>query len=119
MPKLAVFPKAYMQALCKDGSMKLAEWISMAATLEVQGLEWYAGFLEMEDRTNWELLRQKVVEEKGLSIPMMCCSPDFTHPDPKYRSEQVEKEKFWIEMTAALGGRFCPDKTRQYWPPNA
>ncbi|MEN9950470.1 MAG: hypothetical protein RLY85_1222, partial [Bacteroidota bacterium] len=27
MPQLAVFPKAFMHALCKDGTMKLAEWI--------------------------------------------------------------------------------------------
>jgi len=107
MPKLAVFPKLFMQALCKDGTMNLSEWIDLAAELPIDGLEWYAGFLEMEDRANWEPLRRKVVEEKGLSIPMMCCSPDFTHPDPDYRAEQVKKEKFWIEMTAALGGQFC------------
>jgi len=47
MPRLAVFPKAFMHALCKDGTMKVAEWIELAAALDVQGLEWYAGFLEM------------------------------------------------------------------------
>ena len=40
MPKLALFPKAFMQALCKDGSMKVADWIDIAATLEVEGVEW-------------------------------------------------------------------------------
>ena len=49
MPQLAAFPKAFMQALCKDGSMKLAEWISLAVKLDIEGLEWYAGFLEMQD----------------------------------------------------------------------
>jgi len=107
MPKLAVFPKLFMQALCMDGTMSLSEWIEIASELPIEGLEWYAGFLEMEDRANWEPLRRKVVEEKGLSIPMMCCSPDFTHPDADFRAEQVAKEKFWIEMTAALGGNFC------------
>ena len=46
MPRLAVFPKAYMQALCKDGSMTVSEWIKLACELDVDGLEWYAGFLE-------------------------------------------------------------------------
>ena len=50
MPKLAAFPKLYMQALCKDGSMSIAEWVDMASELPVDGLEWYAGFLEMQDR---------------------------------------------------------------------
>ena len=44
MPRLAVFPKAFMQALCKDGSMRVSEWIELAAKLDVEGLEWYAGF---------------------------------------------------------------------------
>ena len=39
MPKLAAFPKAFMQALCKDGTMKIGEWIEMACRLDVNGLE--------------------------------------------------------------------------------
>jgi hypothetical protein len=53
MPRLAVFPKAFMHALCKEGSMQLAEWINLASKLNVEGLEWYAGFLEMADRRQW------------------------------------------------------------------
>ena len=49
MPRLAVFPKAFMHALCKEGTMKVAEWIKLASALPVEGLEWYAGFIEMED----------------------------------------------------------------------
>jgi hypothetical protein len=75
MPKLAAFPKAYMTALCKDGSMTVSQWITLAATLDVQGLEWYAGFLEMGDEQNWPRFRQEV-ESHGMVIPMMCCSPD-------------------------------------------
>lgn len=106
MPKLAVFPKAYMTALCKDGSMKLSEWIDLASTLEIDGLEWYAGFLEMEDRANWAGFR-KQVEDKGMVIPMLCCSPDFTHPDKAFREKEIAKQKYWIEMTDELGGSYC------------
>ena len=106
MPKLAVFPKAYMQALCKEGSMKVSEWIQLASTLDVQGLEWYAGFLEMKDEKNWERFRREV-ENIGKVIPMMCCSPDFTHPDATFRSNEIAKQKRWIDMTYALGGSYC------------
>jgi sugar phosphate isomerase/epimerase len=106
MPKLAVFPKAYMQALCKDGSMRLAEWIALAVELDIDGLEWYAGFLEMADKRNWPEFR-KQVEGHGKTIPMMCCSPDFTHPDPSFRQREIEKQKHWIDMTVALGGAYC------------
>lgn len=106
MPKLAAFPKAYMQALCKDGSMTLAEWFALAATLQIDGLEFYAGFLEMQDSANWPTFRRQV-EDLGMSIPMMCCSPDFTHPDATFREQEIAKQKFWIEMTHALGGGYC------------
>ncbi|NHE57370.1 sugar phosphate isomerase/epimerase family protein [Cyclobacterium plantarum] len=106
MPKLAAFPKAYMQALCKDGTMKVEEWIRLAAKLDIDGLEWYAGFLEMEDQSNWPKFR-KMVEDTGKVIPMMCCSPDFTHPDREFRENEIQKQKNWIDMTHTLGGSYC------------
>lgn len=106
MPKLAAFPKAYMQALCKDGTMTVYEWICLAATLDVDGLEWYAGFIEMQDKANWPRFRAQV-EDVGKSIPMVCCSPDFTHPDPNFRNREIEKQREWIDMTHALGGSYC------------
>lgn len=105
-PKLAAFPKAFMDQLCVNGQMTLREWIELAATLDVDGLEFYMGFLDLRDPADWPSVR-RLVEEKGLSIPMMCCSPDFTHPDPAFRQQQVEQECKWIEMTATLGGKFC------------
>ncbi len=106
MPKLAAFPKAFMQALCKDGTMKLSEWINLASKLDIDGLEWYAGFLEKEDETTWPYFR-KLVEDRGKKIPMMCCSPDFTHPDAAFRKKEVAKQKRWVDMTHVLGGSYC------------
>jgi len=106
MPKLAAFPKAFMNALCKDGTMKVSEWITLASKLQIDGLEWYAGFLEMENKSNWPLFR-KQVEEHGMVIPMMCCSPDFTHPDKAFRDKEIAKQRKWIDMTSALGGSYC------------
>ena len=106
MPKLAAFPKAFMQALCKDGTMKLSEWIELACELDIDGLEWYAGFLEMSDQSKWDHFRREV-ERRGKVIPMMCCSPDFTHPDEAFRNAEINKQKRWIDMTHALGGSFC------------
>src|ERR1022692_4924282 len=106
MPRLAVFPKAFMQALCKDGSMRIAEWIELASNLDIEGLEWYAGFIEMADEKNWLRFR-RLVEDHGKQIPMMCCSPDFTHPDLSFRNKEVAKQKRWIDMTQVLGGSYC------------
>jgi sugar phosphate isomerase/epimerase len=106
MPKLAAFPKAYMDQLCVDGSMTVRQWIELAATLDVDGLEFYTGFLEFADPKAWNESR-KIAADHGLTIPMLCCSPDFTHPDPAFRRQQVESEKRWIEMAAALGASYC------------
>ena len=106
MPKLAAFPKAFMQALCKDGTMKLSEWIDLACDLDIDGLEWYAGFLEMADASRWKHFRM-LVEDRGKVIPMMCCSPDFTHPDAAFREKEITRQHRWIDMTHALGGSFC------------
>lgn len=86
--------------------MRLSEWIDLAARLDIEGLEWYAGFLEMEDENNWQKFRSQV-EGYGKSIPMMCCSPDFTNPDTAFRQKEIEKQKRWIDMTYALGGSYC------------
>jgi sugar phosphate isomerase/epimerase len=106
MPRLAAFPKAFMQALCKDGTMQVSEWIELASRLNIDGLEWYAGFLEMKDEANWPHFRQQV-EATGKVIPMMCCSPDFTHPDKAFREKEIAKQKRWIDMTHVLGGSYC------------
>jgi sugar phosphate isomerase/epimerase len=106
MPKIAAFPKAFMDELCATGAMSLRQWIELAATLGIDGLEFYSGFLELKDPGAWPGAR-RAAEDLGLSIPMFCCSPDFTHPDPAFRRREIDEENHWIDATAALGGRYC------------
>lgn len=105
MPKLAAFPKAYLADLC-DGSMRLDEWIELAAKLDVDGTELYPLIVDLEDPASWPVYRQRCAD-RGLEIPMLCCSPDFTHPDPAFRAAEIEKEKSWITMANAFGAGFC------------
>jgi sugar phosphate isomerase/epimerase len=104
-PKLAAFPKCYMDELVVHKTMTLDQWIDQAATLGVDGLEFYSGFLDEDqaflDRTKAHL--QKV----GLQMPMLCCSPDFTQQDPAKLAAEIEREKRMIEITAFFGGEFC------------
>jgi sugar phosphate isomerase/epimerase len=107
MPKLAAFPKAYLDDLClSDRTMTLRQWVEMASTLDIDGLELYTGIRDVADSRRWPEAR-RLIEDHGLTMPMMCCSPDFTHPDPAFRRQQVDLEKGWIDMTAELGGKFC------------
>ena len=42
-PRLAAFPKAFMQPLCKDGGMSVSDWITLAAPLGVDASDLIAG----------------------------------------------------------------------------
>jgi sugar phosphate isomerase/epimerase len=106
VPRLAVFPKAWLRDLCRANGMPLRTWIDMARTLDVEGVELYSGMADLQDPASWPRWRA-AIEAVGLTMPMLCCSPDFTHPDQAYRQQQIEREKGWIDMTAALGGRYC------------
>ena len=105
MPQLAAFPKLYLTALC-DGSMRLSEWIDLAAGLDLDGIEMYSLIVDLENPAHWSRYREEAAS-KGLAIPMLCCSPDFTHPDPAFRAAEIAKERSWIEMAAALGANYC------------
>lgn len=106
MPKLAAFPKAFIDDLVVTGRMTLRQWVAMAATLDVDGLEFYSGFMELRDPAYWPEIR-RIAAGHGLVIPMLCCSPDFTSPDAQHRRHQVELEQGWIDMAAGLGASFC------------
>jgi len=106
MPRLSVFPKCYMDALCVTKTMRLFDWIDLAATLGVDGVEMYPGFFESFAPSYLERVRAHL-ERAGLEAPMMCASPDFTQPGAEARRAEVEREKQMIAVTAALGGRYC------------
>src|SRR3954468_9030031 len=95
-----------MRALARDGTMTLREWAALAAPLKLDGLEYYSGFLELADSKNWERARRGV-ETRAVGIPMLCCSPDSSQPDPELARREIENEKNWIRMAAALGAKYC------------
>ena len=113
--KLAAFPKCYMDALCVERSMTVFDWIEMAATLGVDGLEMYPGFFPSLEDHDLDRVAQALARH-GLAMPMLCCSPDFTHPDPAARRREIERERRLIDITARLGGGFCRVLSGQRWP---
>ena len=104
-PWLSAFPKCFMDQLCVDHTMTLLEWIDLAATLGVDGLEFYSGFLK-DDKAFLDKVKAALAKHK-LEMPMMCCSPDFTVADAAQLEKEIERQKRMIEITAYLGGKFC------------
>ncbi len=104
-PRLSAFPKCYMDQLCVDRTMTLLEWIEISATLGVDGLEFYSGFLEDDDFFLQNV--KAALAQRNLAMPMLCCSPDFTQLDPLRLQKEIDREKRMIEITAFFGGRYC------------
>src|SRR5882724_7614130 len=98
-PNLAAFPKAWMDDLTLTGKMSLRQWIETAASLKVDGVELYSGFLDLKDEKSWPATK-RMIHDMGLSMPMLCVSPDFTHPDPAFRQKEIDQQRRMIDMTA-------------------
>ncbi len=99
VPRLAAFPKCYMDAICVERRMTLLDWIELGATLGVAGLEMYPGFFASNDREYLGLVRDRL-HTHNLVMPMYCYSPDFTHPDPAVRAAEVERLQAAVDLVA-------------------
>ncbi len=64
MVKLAAFPKCFMDQLCVDHSMTLFQWIDMASSLHVDGLEFYSGFVDALDPATLEKIKRALAEKR-------------------------------------------------------
>ena len=101
--KIAAFPKCYLDDIAGDRSMSVFDWIEMAKSLPAEGLEMYEGFFtNLDDSTISEV--RDAIADAGFAMPMLCCSPNFTHPDPDERKRAVERETKMIRVTKLLGG---------------
>lgn len=96
-PRIAAFPKCYMDELCISRTLSLVQWIDMAATLSVDGLELYPGFFPSFDPSYVDTIRT-ALQRQHLLMPMLCASPDFTQPDGTARLAEVERYKRMIDL---------------------
>jgi sugar phosphate isomerase/epimerase len=95
--------------------MTLFDWIHQASQLSVSGLEMYYPFFKGKDDSYVEQVRE-ICAASGLAIPMMCFSPDFTHPDQRKRRTELDLQKSAIDLTVKLGGSYCRTLTGQNRP---
>jgi sugar phosphate isomerase/epimerase len=101
--KIAAFPKCYLDDISIHHTMTVFDWIEMAKDLGAEGLEMYVGFFPTLDDAFVDSVGEAITRA-GFAMPMMCCSPDFTHRDPQVRRREIEKEAAMIRVTRRLGG---------------
>ena len=100
--KISAFPKCYLDDIA-SGRMTVFDWISMAKSLKAEGLEMYEGFFTSLD-DDYILRVRAAIHAAGFVMPMLCCSPNFTHPDREERERAVEREATMIRVAKLLGG---------------
>jgi sugar phosphate isomerase/epimerase len=101
--KLAAFPKCYIEQIAGDRTMSVFDWIDMARRLDADGLEMYDGFFTSLDDAYIDHVGE-AIQQAGFAMPMLCCSPDFTNPDPDGRKRAIDREAELIRVTRRLGG---------------
>jgi sugar phosphate isomerase/epimerase len=101
--KLSAFPKCYIDQIAGERSMSVFDWIEKARSLDADGLEMYDAFFTSLD-SNYLDQVGAAIHNAGFAMPMLCCSPDFTNPDPDGRKRAVEREAEMIRVTRRLGG---------------
>ncbi len=102
-PKIAAFPKCYLDEIASARTMSVFDWVEMAKGLDADGLEMYEGFFTSLD-TAYLARVQDAIHGAGFEMPMLCCSPDFTSPREEARKQAVEHEAEMIRVARRLGG---------------
>src|SRR5262245_55498710 len=101
--KLSAFPKCYIEQIAGDRSMSVFEWIEMAKQLDADGLEMLDGFFTSLEPGYLNSVAE-AIHNAGFVMPMLCCSPDFTHPDSDARNRGIDRETQLIRVARRLGG---------------
>ena len=101
--RISAFPKAYLRQMVVERTMTVFDWIEQAKMLDVEGLELHTGFFWT--RTPDETARiGEALDAAGFEMPMLCASPDFTHPDHDQRQREFDLEVEMIQISSVLGG---------------
>ncbi len=101
--RISVFPKGDLSALSDSRTMTVFEWITKAASLPADGLELYSGMFWQGDDDYLDAIGEALGAE-GFEMPMLCTSPDFTHPDAAVRASEFDRQLEMMRITRHLGG---------------
>jgi len=101
--RVSVLPKAFVPDIAVKRSMSVFDWIEMAKTLPVDGLELHWGFIWDRSPSGVDQIGEALTAG-GFEMPMLCASPDLVNPDPDERARQFDLEVELIGIAARLGG---------------
>lgn len=101
--RICVFPKGEVDAIAVHRTMTVFDWIEQARALPIEGLELYSGMFWETDDAFVDRVGDALAAA-GFEMPMLCVSPDFTHPDASVRARERDRHTRMIEIAHRLGG---------------
>lgn len=97
-PRLAWLPVRHLHALV-EGRMSLFEWLERVPSFGITAVELYHGFLNEQNLPQLK----RTLQSLGLQVSQITCAPDFTHPDPAVRRQELIAMRQRVEWAAELG----------------
>src|SRR5690242_5838484 len=85
--------------------MSVEQWIDLSSELDADVLEFYLPFIPANSERRREIAVRVAVQNR--SIPMLCYSQDFTHPERLAREMEVLKQEQVLLACTDLGIRYC------------
>ncbi len=99
--KLSCVPATYFMDIV-EGRMSIEAWITFAAALGLDGLDFGQAWFRDRRPATIAALRRRA-EDAGLQPCLLRCAPDFTHPDPRARQATLDEMREMLGLARALG----------------
>ena len=112
--KLSCLPVSFFGQII-DGTMTIAEWARIGAEVGLDGIGMSVLFFESLEQAYLDRVRGQI-EAAGMRIAMVTSYPDFTHPDPATRQQEIELERAYIGAVGRLGGELIRVTSGQAHP---
>jgi len=102
--KVSCIPLDFLGAIA-EGKASVEEWAAMAGKLELDGVEFYMGFVPGREPEAVQRAA-RLFTDRGLSISMLTGYSDFIHPDAEERERQIREVKEQIDLAALIGAPY-------------
>lgn len=112
--RLSCLPVSFFPQIL-SGELSVAEWARMGVNLGLDAID--LSILFVKDRTPDGLANlRRQIESEGTRVAMVTSYPDFTHPDPDWRRQEIVKGVETVETAARLGAEMVRITAGQAYP---
>jgi sugar phosphate isomerase/epimerase len=101
--KISVFPKGEADAIVVHKTLSVFDWLDSIATLPIDGVELYSRMFFGQDASFVERIGD-ALGRLNLVMPMLCASPDFTHPSYDQRQREIDQQVEMMRAGHAISG---------------